>query len=119
MDVIVTKEIIGIITITVMLVGLIVRLNSRIDRLEFKAAHLEEAMKHDREQFQKMLENLSHDFKHLEKNIGQMQTNLRVFIQEQGREQTEQIRELSHKLDHLKDEHNKYKVEITEKLTRS
>jgi len=118
MDVIVTKEIIGIITITVMLVGLIVRLNSRIDRLEFKAAHLEEAMKHDREQFQKMLENLSNDFKHLEKNIGQMQTNLRVFIQEQGREQTEQIRELSHKLDHLKDEHNKYKIEITEKLTR-
>lgn len=45
-----------------------------------------------------------------------MQTNLRIFIGEQGKETSEQLNKLSDKIEHLKDEHNKYKIEITERF---
>jgi hypothetical protein len=36
--------------------------------------------------------------------------------QEQGKETAEQLNKLSDKIEHLKDEHNKYKIEITERF---
>lgn len=103
-------------TIAVTSIGMLIRLNSRIDKLEFRAEAIEKATNDDREAFRKAIEKLSGDMTHLEKHIGQMQTNIRVFIQEQSREMHEAMEKLHDKIDHLKEEHYKYKIEITEKL---
>jgi len=103
-------------TIAVTSIGMLIRLNSRIDKLEFRAEAIEKATNDDREAFRRAIEKLSGDMTHLEKHIGQMQTNLRIFIQEQGREMQEAMDKLHDKIDNLKEEHYKYKIEITEKL---
>lgn len=115
-EIIITKEIIGISTLALSLIGVVIRLNSRIEKLEYMTKTHAEMIKEDREVVRRMLEKLTGDFIHLEKNIGQMQTNLRIFIGEQGKETTEQLNKLSEKIEHLKDEHNKYKLEITERF---
>lgn len=116
-EIIITKEIIGISTLALSLIGVVIRLNSRIEKLEYMSKTHAEMIKEDRESVRRMLEKLTGDFIHLEKNIGQMQTNLRIFIGEQGKETTEQLNKLSEKIEHLKDEHNKYKLEITERIS--
>ena len=115
-EIIITKEIIGISTLALSLIGVVIRLNSRIDKLEYITKTHAEMIKEDREVVRRMLEKLTGDFIHLEKNIGQMQTNLRIFIGEQGKETTEQLNKLAEKIEHLKDEHNKYKIEISERF---
>jgi DNA anti-recombination protein RmuC len=115
-EIIITKEIIGISTLALSLIGVVIRLNSRIEKLEYMTKTHAEMIKEDREVVRRMLEKLTGDFIHLEKNIGQMQTNLRIFIGEQGKETAEQLNKLSDKIEHLKDEHNKYKIEITERF---
>lgn len=115
-EIIITREIIGLVTIALSLVGVAIRLNSRIDKLEYVSKTHGDMIKEDREQVRRMLEKLTGDFIHLEKHIGQMQTNLRIFIGEQGKETTEQLEKLAQKIEHLKDEHNRYKIEITERF---
>ena len=118
-EIIITREIIGLATLGLTLAGVAIRLNSRIDKLEYISNSHGEMIKEDREQVRRMLEKLTTDFIHLEKHIGQMQSNLRIFIGEQGKETTEQLNKLSEKIEHLKDEHNKYKIEITERFNTS
>ena len=115
-EIIITKEIIGIIGLFITLIGVALRLNSRIDKLEFRADAIEEATNTDRMEFKRTIEKLNGDLIHLEKNIGQMQTNIRIFIQEQGREMSEQMEKLHNKIDHLKEQHYNFKIEIAEKL---
>ena len=115
-EIIITREIIGLVTIALSLVGVAIRLNSRIDKLEYVSKTHGDMIKEDREQVRRMLEKLTGDFIHLEKHIGQMQTNLRIFIGEQGKETTEQLEKLAQKIENLKDEHNRYKIEITERF---
>jgi predicted nucleic acid-binding Zn-ribbon protein len=112
----VTKELVGIFTLAIAGVSIIVRLNSRLDKLEFRSETMEEMIKQDRERMQRMFEKLNGDIIHLEKNISQMQTNLRIFISEQGRETTEHLEKLLNKIESLKDDHNAHKLEISKQI---
>ena len=119
MDLSLTKELIGIFTLAVSGVTIIIRLNSRLDKLEFRADALEEAGKIDRERTQRMFEKLSGDIIHLEKNIGQMQTNIRVFIGEQNNETNAKLEKLMIKMDEFYKDLYAHKLEVASKYNKN
>lgn len=119
MDLSLTKELIGIFTLAISGVTIIVRLNSRLDKLEFRADNLEEDGKEDRDRTQRMFEKLQGDIVHLEKHIGQMQTNIRVFIGEQNNETNAKLEKLFTKIDEYYKDLNDHKLEVAKQVSRN
>lgn len=118
-DLSLTKELIGIFTLAISGVTIIVRLNSRLDKLEFRTDNLEEDGKEDRDRTQRMFEKLQGDIVHLEKHIGQMQTNIRVFIGEQNNETNAKLEKLFTKIDEYYKDLNDHKLEVAKQVSRN
>lgn len=118
-DLSLTKELIGIFTLAISGVTIIVRLNSRLDKLEFRTDNLEEDGKEDRDRTQRMFEKLQGDIVHLEKHIGQMQTNIRVFIVEQNNETNAKLEKLFTKIDEYYKDLNDHKLEVAKQVSRN
>lgn len=133
----ITHEWIGILTLAGGAFTAILGLFRKIDKMgndiqslkENDIAVLKENRFSDKSDLKEIYSDIKKDIKHLEGTVGQMQTNLRVFINE-GNEKTNeriyqmekaflsQIKEVNDRVDGVKDDLHEHKHEINEKLIR-
>ncbi len=125
----VTPEWIGILSIAGGAIGAIIGIYRKIDQQGNEIKTMRESRSTDRADWKEFSTDFKKDIKHLEGVVGQMQTNLRVFINE-GNEKTNerihqmekafllQIKEVHDRVDSVKDDMHEHKHEVNEKIIK-
>jgi hypothetical protein len=123
----ITHEWIGILALAGSAFGAILGLFRKIDKQGNEIASMRENRFSDKSDLKEFSSDIKKDIKHLEATVGQMQTNLRVFINE-GNEKTNeriyqmekaflsQIKEVNDRVDAVKDDLHEHKHEVNEKI---